>query len=394
MKKYLTVFASFMIMLCTGSVYAWSIIASELMNDYGFTAFQSQVIFAAIIAIFPVTMIFVGRISRDIKYRTLGYISGLFFFAGYFIAGQSQGNFSIILLGIGVLAGIATGFGYWLALTAPVQWFPERKGLITGISAAGFGLGAIFMTAISEKILGSGKDVMQVLRIVGLSYGLIIVLLSNLVHHAPEPEHDLKAERVQTSKLIHTPIFRKLFIGIFLGTFAGLMVIGSLKIIGQQSGISAQHLVFSISLYAIANFLGRLIWGYSSDHIGASISIFLALILQSTALILLNIIPLNAISFLILVFFIGFGFGGNFVLFAKETAEFFGVENLGIIYPYVFLGYAIAGVAGPISGGLLFDLSDTFCYAICLASLMSFAGALLFLKEMITSRKKRTGQII
>jgi len=378
-----------MIMLCTGSVYAWSIIASELMCCYGFTAVQSQMIFAAIIAIFPVTMIFVGRISRDVKYRTLGYISGAFFFAGYFIAGHSQGDFSIILIGIGVLAGIATGFGYWLALTAPVQWFPERKGLITGIAAAGFGLGAIFMTAIAEKILGSGKDVMQLMKIVGISYGLIIVILANLVHHAPEPEHDIEAEHVKTSKLIHTPIFKKLFIGIFLGTFAGLMIIGSLKIIGEQSGISAQHLVFSISLYAIANFLGRLVWGYASDHIGASTSIFLALILQSIALILLNIIPLSAVSFLILVFFIGFGFGGNFVLFAKETAELFGVKNLGLIYPYVFLGYAIAGVAGPMSGGYLFDISGNFVWAIYLAGAMSLAGALVFLREMLISRKNK-----
>lgn len=387
MKKYLTVLASFIIMLCTGSVYAWSIIASELMCCYGFTAFQSQMIFAAIIAVFPVTMIFVGHIANHVKYRTLGYISGLFFFAGYFIASQSQGNFSLILLGIGILAGIATGFGYWLALTAPVQWFPHKKGLITGIAAAGFGLGAIFMTAIAERILGSGKDVMQLLKILGLVYGAIIFLLANLVHHAPEPEHDEKAERMQTSKLVRTPVFRKLFIGIFLGTFAGLMIIGSLKIIGQESGIEAQYLVLSISLYAIANFLGRLVWGYCSDHIGAGISIFFALFLQSIALILLNIIALNSVSFLILVFFIGFGFGGNFVLFAKETAELFGVKNLGIIYPYVFLGYAIAGVAGPMSGGLLFDLSGNYIYAISLASVMSLVGALLFLKEVRTSHE-------
>jgi MFS transporter, OFA family, oxalate/formate antiporter len=389
MKKYTTVFASFVIMLCTGSVYAWSIIASELMCCYGFTAFQSQMIFAAIIAVFPVTMIFVGRIANHVKYRTLGYISGIFFFAGYFIAGQSQGNFSVILLGIGVLAGIATGFGYWLGLTAPVQWFPHKKGLITGISAAGFGLGAIFMTAITERILGSGNDIMQVLKFIGLTYGALIFLLATLVHHAPEPEHDEKAERMQSSELIHTPIFRKLFIGIFLGTFAGLMIIGSLKIIGDQNGISTQHLVFSISLYAIANFLGRLVWGYCSDHIGASISIFLALILQSIALILLNIIPLNSASFLILVFFIGFGFGGNFVLFAKETAELFGVKNLGLIYPFVFLGYAIAGIAGPMSGGHLFDMTGSYFYAIILASVMSLAGALVFLREYIQSHKKK-----
>lgn len=391
MKKYLTVFASFIIMLCVGSVYAWSIIASELINEYGFSAFQSQLIFAGILAIFPVTMIFVGRLSSKIPYRTLGYISGVLFFAGYFIAGHSHGNFTIILLGIGVFAGIATGFGYWLALTAPVQWFPEKKGLITGIAAAGFGLGAIFMTAISEKILGNGKDLMQLLKIIGALYGLIILVLSNFIFQVHKPVKDTLEEPIKTRSFLSLTIFKKLFLGLFLGTFAGLMIIGSLKILGEQNSISGHYLVLSISLYAIANFLGRLVWGYLSDHIGANLSVFLALIFQSISIILLNIIALTNVSYLILIFLIGFCFGGNFVLFAKETAELFGVKNLGIIYPYVFMGYAIAGIAGPLSGGLLFDLSGTFCYAICLASFMSLAGALLFLKEYISSRKNAVG---
>ena len=69
------------------------------------------------------------------------------------------------------------------------------------------------------------------------------------------------------------------------------------------------------------------------------------------------------------------------MLFAKETAQIFGVKNLGIVYPYVFLGYAIAGIAGPLSGGLLYDLSGTYSYAIILASVMSFVGSLLFFKK-------------
>ncbi|MCK4530513.1 MAG: MFS transporter [Candidatus Marinimicrobia bacterium] len=388
MKKYLTLFASFIIMLCIGSVYAWSIIASELISKYHFSAFQSQVIFGSIIAIFPATMILVGRLGRKIKFRTIGYISGLLFFAGYFVASHSHGNFYIILLGIGVLAGIATGFGYWLALTSPVQWFPEKKGLITGIAAAGFGLGAIFMSEISNIVLANGKDVLQLLKIVGISYGLIILLLSNFIFQVQKSAENKLDKPIDTRSFLSSATFRKLFFGLFLGTFAGLMIIGSLKIIGEQSNISGHHLVLSISLYAIANFLGRLVWGYASDHIGANISVFLALIFQSISLILLNIITLTDMSYLILVFLIGFGFGGNFVLFAKETAELFGVNNLGLIYPYVFLGYAIAGIAGPMSGGILFDLSGNFSYAISLASLMSLVGSLVFLREYLTQRHK------
>jgi MFS transporter, OFA family, oxalate/formate antiporter len=392
MKKYLTVLASFIIMLCIGSIYAWSIIASELIEKFKFSTFQSQVIFGTVIAVFPVTMIFVGQLSKKISFKYLGYISGLLFFTGYFIAGNSQGNFAIVFLGIGVFAGIATGFGYWVALTSPAQWFPEKKGLITGIAAAGFGLGAVLMSEMTERILNSSQNVLQLLKIAGISYGLIIFILSNLIYQI-QNSLSVKEEPVKIKNLLSSKISKELFLGIFLGTFSGLLIIGSLKIIGGQYNISNHYLILGVSLFAIANFLGRLIWGILSDYIGASLSIFLALIFQSISIILLNIIDLSNISYLILALLIGFCFGGNFVLFAKETAQVFGVCNLGIIYPYIFLGYSLAGITGPIAGGFLFDISSTFFYPIFLASIMSFAGSLLFLKKFIVEKTKVSNNI-
>jgi len=386
MKKYLTVLASFIIMVCIGSIYAWSIIASELIDTYKFSASQSQLIFGVLIAIFPVTMIFVGHLSKTMKHRYFGYISGLLFLSGYLLASFSQGNYAIMLIGLGVLVGIATGFGYWVALTSPVQWFPERKGLITGIAAAGFGLGAVFMSEISKTVLNNGYNVLQLLKIVGIFYGMLILLLSNFIYQTQHTA-SIKEEPVKASFFIRSNIFRKLFLGMFLGTFAGLLIIGSLRIIGGQYNISIDTLVLGVALYAIANFSGRIIWGYISDHVGASLSIFLALFFQSISIFMLNVINLSDLSYLILASFIGFGFGGNFVLFAKETAQVYGVKNLGIVYPYVFVGYAIAGIAGPISGGLLKDYSGTYFSAIVLAGLMSLLGSLLFLIHFIGQRK-------
>ena len=387
MKRFLTVIASFIIMLCIGSLYAWSIIASELIDKYGFSASQSQIIFGLIIAVFPVTMIFVGQLGKKIKHRYFGYISGLLFLTGYLIASFSQGNFILIVLGIGLLAGIATGFGYWLSLTSPVSWFPDKKGLITGIAAAGFGLGAVFMSNIAEVLLLKGYDVLQLLQIIGISYGLIVIVLSNFIYQV-NSQTSVKEEQVSVSELLKTKTYKKLFAGIFLGTFAGLLIIGSLSLIGGQYDISKHSLVLGVSIFAVSNFLGRLIWGYISDHLGSSLTVFFALLVQSVSIIALNVFTLTDVSYMILSFLIGFGFGGNFVLFARETAQVFGVKNLGIIYPYVFIGYAIAGIAGPFSGGLLFDISGSFFYAITLASFMSMAGSLLFLNQHFKAKTK------
>ncbi|MDO9634852.1 MAG: MFS transporter [Paludibacter sp.] len=373
-------------MICLGGVYAWSLIASELMSVYNFTATQSQLIFGTIIAIFPTTMIFVGQLARKIHTRYLGYISGFLFLSGYTLAGNANGNFMLTYLGLGIIAGIATGFGYWISLTIPVQWFPEKKGLITGIATAGFGLGAVFMSALSESMLLRGKDVLELIQIIGVSYGVTVIIFSNLI----TPKNQFTGTvttNIKIKDVIASRIFGKLFTGIFLGTFAGLLIIGSLKIIGEQSNINNHVLIVGVSLFAASNFLGRLTWGFLSDYIGANLSIFLALLIQSMAIISLNIVTHTDATYMILSFLIGFGFGGNFVLFAKETAQVFGMQRLGVIYPYVLLGYAIAGIAGPALGGILFDFSDSFFYAIILASVMSLVGSLLFLRQFIIARR-------
>ena len=386
MKRSLIVFAAFIIMLCLGGVYAWSLIASELMSDYNFSAVQSQIIFGSIIAIFPTTMIFVGQLARKMSPRYLGYISGFLFLCGYTLAANAHGNFIFTYVGLGIIAGIATGFGYWISLTIPIQWFPEKKGLITGIAAAGFGLGAVLMSAIAETLLLNGKNVLEVIQFIGIAYGATIILFSNFMVAKKTVESTEKVT-IKIKEIISSSIFAKLVSGIFLGTFAGLLVIGSLTMIGEQSNIDKHILIVGVSLFAASNFLGRLIWGFLSDYMGASLSVFFALLIQAVGIICLDILTLSSPTYLILAFGVGFGFGGNFVLFAKETAHLFGVGKLGIIYPYVLLGYAFAGIAGPALGGFLFDISNSFFYAILIASTMSLGGSFLFLRHYIISRK-------
>lgn len=386
MQKYFTSFASFVIMLFLGSVYAWSVVASELIKNYGFSASKSQIIFGTIILIFPITMIFVGKLGKKISFRYLGYISGFLFFIGYFIASLSQGSFISIFIGIGIIGGISTGFGYWISITSPVQWFPNKKGLITGISAAGFGLGAVIMAEIAELILNRGHNILFLIKFLGIVYGIIIVLFSNFIYPIPK-KTELNDKNISAHELVKSNLFKKLFIGIFLGTFAGLLIIGSLKIIGGQLNISENILILGVGTFALANFIGRLIWGYISDHWGASLSIFLALLLQSISIFLLNILIFSDYLYLIITMLIGIGFGGNFVLFAKATAQIFGLNNLGTIYPYVFIGYAIAGITGPLSGGILYDLFDTYFYAIILAGIMSLFGSSIFLNQFLSERK-------
>lgn len=376
MQKYLTVISSFFIMLCLGSVYAWSIVSSELMDNFGFSSIQSQFVFGLLIAVFPVTMIFAGKYEKKIGVQKLTTLSALFFSSGYIISGLSNGNFYVILFGIGILAGIGTGLGYLAALTTPVKWFPQKKGLVTGIAAGGFGFAAFIFSIILEKALLNGKNILELFLIVGVVYGLIILLFSFFMKNPVS----LKLDEVPKKSFKVDSTFIKLFAGIFFGTFAGLIVIGNLKLIGSEHGILNHTLVVGVSVFAIANFVGRLVWGNLSDYLGASICIFFALLIQSIAIFYLGFLDLNSLSYLVLSALIGFGFGGNFVLFAKKTSQTYSVERLGLVYPYVFLGYAIAGIIGPISGGIFYNYFNNYDIASYLASFMSLIGAIIFFK--------------
>lgn len=389
LKNFSGLAASFIIMLCLGSVYAWSVFVLELKSDYGFTTTQTQLIFGTLIATFTLTMILAGRLERKYKPQVLSILAALFFSSGYLIAGLSKGNIFIVFLGIGVLTGIGTGFGYLVSITNPVKWFPDKKGLVTGISAAGFGLGAVVLTWLTRMFFESGTDVLEIFKLIGISYGVVILFFSFFIKEPLLPP---------TERLINDRSFfadaqiYKLFAGIFCGTFAGLLVIGNLKPLGAMYGINNDTLLLGIAVFSAANFAGRLIWGWLSDYLSGKISIFLALSLLGIFVFLIGYIPLTAVSYLLFSAAIGFSFGANFVLFAKETAHLFGINNMGYIYPYIFLGYGLAGILGPFTGGLIFDLSGNYSYGAYVAAILSITGAFILLFPVSSIKNPRIMQ--
>lgn len=161
------------------------------------------------------------------------------------------------------------------------------------------------------------------------------------------------------------------------------MIIGNLKNIGL-SLIDNEFLVTaSISLFAINNCLGRVLWGWIGDKIGSPKAIVLGLLCGAFALLGLYSFSINAMLYLALVFLLGFSYGANFVLFARETAEYYGVNRVTLIYPYVFLGNALAAICGPIVGGILYSMSGNYYTAILVAFFVNLIGVSLFVKDAV-----------
>jgi OFA family oxalate/formate antiporter-like MFS transporter len=387
MKKMIILISSIIIMVCLGGVYAWSIFVMPLMDDHGLSTAQTQFIFGVTIAAFTLAMIFAGRMEKKRGPRLTAIIGAILFGAGYLLASFSGGKFGYLLTGIGILSGAGIAFGYVCSLATPIKWFPHRKGLITGLSVAGFGGGAILLSFIVKLFLESSMPVMEIFRFIGIVYG-VVLFLSALVFTVPEATDRENAGT--TPKITELARDRKLwalFLGMFAGTFAGLLVVGNLKPIGLSYGLDKRAATLAISFLAIGNMTGRIFWGYLSDRLEVNKTIVGALLFLSLSTFLLLFGAGYPLFFMLLSFTTGLGFGANFVLFAAEVSHVYGIDKLGTVYPFVFLSYGFAGIFGPATGGWLFDVMKTYNTPIILSAVLCACGAAVF--TMLMSKNKK-----
>jgi OFA family oxalate/formate antiporter-like MFS transporter len=352
---------------------------------------QTQIIFGALIAIFTISMVFAGR---QLEKKGPGYlmrISGILFAAGYIIASFSNGNFFLLFLGISLISGIATGFGYVCPLSTCVKWFPAHKGLVTGIAVAGFGGGAAILTTAAKFLLHKNVDVLIIFRGTGLLYGLILIAAAQFLkfppsHKSKDTTGNLPDENYLFFK---DPLFLGLALAMFCGTFAGLLVIGNLVPMAFNSGIETTVAAMGVTAFAFGNAAGRITWGEIVDLIELKV-VPVSLFFLAAALGLMLFFIAQPVAFVIISFLIGFGFGACMVIHAALVATKYGPEKVGTIYPFIFLAYGVAGISGPFIGGWLHDTTDEYSSALKLSIIIVFAG--LFVSRYLINKNHRPDQ--
>jgi MFS transporter, OFA family, oxalate/formate antiporter len=375
-KRYAILAASLTIDICLGGVYAWSVFVPWLVHGYGLTTTQTQSVFGTTIAMLAIVGVYSGRLVERRGPRLPLLIAGALFAAGYALAAITDVAYVGLLLGVGVLAGAALGMGYVCPLSASVKWFPDHKGLITGITVAGFGSGAIVLSALAQRLADSGVSVPSMFLIIGVVYGVAILIAGLLVSFPPTEASEVRREP-PVSRIVRQPLFWGLAMGMFGGTFAGLMVIGNLKPYGLDEGVGISAATAAISALAIGNAAGRVTWGWLYDRAGR-VMIPASLIILSGTLLALAQAPGDA-AFVVCTAAVGFCFGACFVLYAAEVTSRWGVEAMGGVYPLIVLAYGISGVLGPVTGGWLFDSTGSYASAILLAAVLSTGSAVAFL---------------
>ena len=430
MNRWLVVIGAILIQLALGAIYAWSVFTPKLtapQGVYQFSAGQAAWIFSAGLFFFALVMIWAGRKLSTFGPRKLAMAGGLTLGLGYILAGLFGNSFISQLIFIGVIGGSGIGLAYVVPIAVGVKWFPDRKGMLTGLAVAGFGFGATIWVKWAGSWGGGLLNNMELLGLDGVRsvfvlYGIIfaiMVILGSLVMkdppqgwlpkgYVPPEVNSSKAtgqENFDTEEMLKTPQFYMLFMTFVFSALAGLMVIYCIKLFGIDSLTFARLGSLDISnpeykttmewassvagtamaVYAILNGLGRIIWGIVSDKIGRKMSIFLMCLLQGIIMLLLFKLGAHTSTFIIAAAIIGFNFGGNFALFPAATADFFGNKTVGKNYGYVFFAYGIAGIAGPQIAGLFKDAAtgaDTpvaWITPFIIAGIACIAGAIIIL---------------
>lgn len=380
MNRWLVVIGAILIQLCLGAIYAWSVFTPKLCDKagkYAFSASQANWIFSIGLLVFAVTIVLAGRMMLKTGPKKLAMASAVVLGLGYMLGGLFGSTFFAQLLFIGVIGGFGIGLGYVVPIAVGVKWFPDKKGMVTGLAVAGFGFGAM----IWVKSAGEWFNLLNTLNLFGLGgvqsvfflYGavfMVTVLLGSIVMVDPPQGFVPKGWTPPVAaaggpvsgmlnftpgEMLKTPQFYMLWLTFHFSAIAGLMVIGNIKLFGidalKASGVdmavASAVTGTALAWLAILNGLGRIAWGVVSDKIGRKLSIFLMCLFQGIIMLFFYKMGSAATTLIVGACIIGFNFGGNFALFPAQTADYFGNKNVGLNYGYVFVSYGLAGVVGP-----------------------------------------------
>lgn len=394
MNRWLVVLGAILIQLCLGAIYAWSVFTPAL-NQAGWSKMDTQIVFAVGLACFALVMVFAGRRLAAWGPRRLTLLSGAVLGAGYVLAGLVGGtNFIALLLLVGVVGGSGIGIGYVVPIAVGMRWFPDKKGMITGLAVAGFGFGAMGWVKLAGSWghLIADHGLSATFLIYGVAFAALITLGGLFMVFPPEgwkpegyapPASEGAAGNdsgIRGAGIIATYQFKLIFLTFVFSAGAGLMSIGLMKLYPMEALTAAGYGPAEASavagtamavFFSLANGLGRIAWGAMSDLMGRKASIILMTATQGICVIAFPAMAGNELGLYVGATFIGFNFGGNFALFPTMTADVFGTRNVGLNYPFVFLAYGVGGIGGPILGGFLgdmgnFPLAFTTCGGLCL----------------------------
>lgn len=377
-----------------GSVYAWSNFTVPLKNKFGWSDSEVALTFSIAILFLGLSAAFLGHFVEKHGPRKSGLLAAAFFGIG--IAGSGiavlAGSKLLLYLFYGMLGGIGLGVGYIAPVSTLVKWFPDRRGLATGLAIMGFGFAAAVASPIMNSLIGN-VGVANTFFILGGAYFLLMTASSLYLERPPEgwapkgykekvqsgaakPSMDLS--HLTANEAVKTSRFWYLWLMLFINVTCGIAILAVAKPLAMETiGIDTTAAAALVGAIGIFNGLGRIGWASTSDFIGRPNTYTTFFVLQIGLFFLLPHTT-NVLLFQVMLAVIYTCYGGGFASIPAYIGDLFGTKQLGAIHGYILTAWAAAGLVGPMFAAYIKDTTGTYA-----GSLSIFAG--LFVVAFIIS---------
>ncbi len=371
-RAYVVLAASVIMQVCLGATYAWSVFVRHLHETTGLAQGTAQLPFSMFYVVFPATTIVAGRLLERLGPTRMATLGALVFAAGWFLAGLGRIHFLFTVAGMGVLGGLGVGLAYLVPIAVGMRWFPERKGLVTGVAVAGFGGGAALISQVSEHLMsGSGWTPFATMRWLGLAFFLVCLPAAWLLRYPPGAD-DPARRSSPPARFLRERAFWVLYAAMVSGLAAGLTVNANLSQLNMSLGGKAGAL--AVAVFAVANAIGRISWGLIFDVMPARTAIRANLLGQAALLAFHPWLLSSAVGLSVLAAVAGFNYGGVLVLYASSAGRRWGAPHVGRVYGYLFSSNMFAA-ATPALAGMVFDWSGTFRESLYVLAVLLVAAA-------------------
>jgi OFA family oxalate/formate antiporter-like MFS transporter len=391
MNRWVRLWSAFIGMVMIGNLqYAWTLFAQPMVKAHALQHWRLSDVqwgFGLFVAAGTWTMPFVARFIDKMGPRIFMAVSGLLCAVGW----GSLGHVASLpeFYSLYSLAGIGVACVYACGVSMAVKWFPDRRGVASGIITAGYGMGAAAFNPLFDHLIHT-IGYADTFLWTGITHGGVI-LLSGLVLVNPPADHKFAAAPVKPNvrhhsvnfdcwEMLRTPQFYFLFIAMLSMGIGGLMVTAQLKPVATNFNIGAAAVTVALVLSPLANGFSRIMWGSVSDYLGRERTMFIAFTLQAIFLVGATTVGRTGDTmWVVLIVLVFLTWGELYVLFPAVLADLYGTKNSALNYSFLYSAKGFASLLGSGIAASLFEKTGTWNYAFFASAALALVSAMMAL---------------
>lgn len=402
-NRWLIAASAISIHLSIGGAYAYSVYKNPIATELGWDASQITIAFTIMMGLAGFAAALFGGVVEKLGPRKAAMVAAVLFGLGQGGAGFAILSDSVVLywLTYGLLSGIGMGIGYIAPVSTLVKWFPNRRGLATGMAVLGFGAGALITAPVAANLMES-VGISNTYFILGISY--FTLMIAGALYIAPPKPGEVeemvvkvggkKQELAQMTarQAVKTKQFWMLWSIHLINVTSGLMMISVASPMAQEiAGLSVAAAATMVGLMGLFNGGGRLIWAAASDYIGRQNVFVIFFVIQLIAFLTLPFTT-NVIIFQLFIFLVVSCYGGGFSNLPAFASDLFGTKQLGVIHGYLLTTWSLGGIFGPIIVSTIREAANSYVpvfYVFSILIAISFGISLLLRADVNKTKKQQ-----